>query len=134
MTDNIKRVRDFTFGYVKTSAHERELPKQNATNDSLLSKILSCAPSIRITYLDRNSSFEELLINDNSISIHQQNLQLLVTEIYRTRMNLNPSFTKQIFVEREIHYGLKVTNNIYARQPKTTAYGLDIISVPGQNL
>ena len=60
--------------------------------------------ALRIAYQDRPSSFEELLIKDNSVSIHQRNLQMLVTEIYRTRMNLNPPFMKEIFLEREILY------------------------------
>ena len=59
--------------------------------------------ALRIAYQDFTSSCAELLINDNSVSIRQRNLQLLVTEIYRTKMNINPSFTKEIFLEREIH-------------------------------
>ena len=90
--------------------------------------------ALRIAYQDRTSTFEELLITDNSVSIHQRNLQLLVTEIYRTRMNLSPPFMKEIFVEREIQYNLRVTNNIYARKPRTTAYGLENVSFLGQNL
>ena len=35
--------------------------------------------ALRIAYQDFTSSFAELLINDNSVSIHQRNLQLLVT-------------------------------------------------------
>ena len=89
--------------------------------------------ALRIAYQDRTSSFEELLITDNSVSIHQQNLQLLVTEIYRTRINLNPPFMKEIFVEREVHYNLRVMYNIYARKPRTTAYGLENVSLLGQN-
>ena len=57
--------------------------------------------ALRIAYQDRTSSFEELLITDNSVSIHQRNLQLLVTEIYRTGINLNPPFMKEISLERE---------------------------------
>ena len=90
--------------------------------------------ALRIAYHDRTSSFEELLITDHSVSIHQRNLQLLVTEIYRTRMNLNPCFMKEIFAEREILYNFRVTSNIYARRPRTTAYGLETVSFLGQNL
>ena len=90
--------------------------------------------ALRIAYQDRTSAFEELLIIDNSVSIHQRNLQLLVTEIYRTRMNLNPPFFKEILVEREVHYNLRVTNNIYAHKPRTTVYGLENVSFLGQNL
>ena len=90
--------------------------------------------ALRIAYHDRTSSLDELLITDHSVSIHQRNLQLLVTEIYRTRMNLNPCFMEEIFAEREIHYNLRVTSNIYARRPRTTAYGLETVSFLGQNL
>ena len=90
--------------------------------------------ALRIAYQDFTSSVAELLINDNSVSIHQRNLQLLVTEIYRTKMNINPSFMKEILVEREIHYNLRVMNSVYARQPRTTAYGLETLSFLGQNL
>ena len=90
--------------------------------------------ALRIAYHDRTSSFEELLITDRSVSIHQRNLQLLVTEIYRTRMNLNPCFMKKIFAEREIHYNIRVTSNTYARRPRTTAFGLETLSFQGQNL
>ena len=56
---------------------------------------------LRIAYQGRTSSFEELSFADNSVSINQRYLQLLVTEIYRNRMNLNPPFMKEIFVERD---------------------------------
>ena len=68
------------------------------------------------------------------LSLSQRILQLLVTEIYRTRMNLNPPFMKEVFVEREIHYNLRVTNSIYAHRPRTAAYGLENVSFLGQNL
>ena len=58
--------------------------------------------ALRIAYHDRTSGFDELFITDHSVSIDQRNLQLLVTEIYRTRMNLNPCFMKEIFAEREM--------------------------------
>ena len=90
--------------------------------------------ALRIAYQDRTSGFEELLITDNSVSIHQRSLQLLVTEIYRARINLNPPFMKEIFLEREIHYNLRVANNLYANKPRTTAYGLENVSFLGQKL
>ena len=38
---------------------------------------------------------------------------------------------EEIFVEREIHYNLQITNSIYARKTRTTAYGLENISFLG---
>ena len=100
--------------------------------DSKINRIHERA--LRIAYQDFTSSFAELLINDNSVSIHQLNLQLLATEIYRTKMNINPSFMKEIFLEREVHYNLRVVNSVYARKPRTTTYGLETVSFLGQNL
>ena len=90
--------------------------------------------ALRIAYPDRTSSFDELLITDHSVSIHQRNLQFLVTEIYLTRMNLNPCFMKEFFAESDIHYKLRVASNIYAQRPTTTAYGLETVSFLGRNL
>ena len=90
--------------------------------------------ALTIAYQDLTSRFAELLINDNSGSIDHRNLQFLVTEIYRTNMNVNPSFMKEIFVEREVHYKLRVMNSVYARKRRTTAYGLEAIGFLGQNL
>ena len=90
--------------------------------------------TLRIAYEDFSSNFAELLISDNSISIHQRNLQLLVKEIYRTKINPNPSFMKEIFVEREINYNVIVMNSVYPRKPRITTYELKNIRFLLQNL
>ena len=58
--------------------------------------------ALRIAYKDNVSTFENLLEMDNSVTVHQRNLQLLMVEIYKKNYNLNPSFMKQIFEEKEI--------------------------------
>ena len=37
--------------------------------------------ALRIIHKDSMSNFEELLIKSNSVSVHQMNLQLFITEI-----------------------------------------------------
>ena len=69
---------------------------RNSTNK--INKIHEKA--LGITYKDNFSSFESLLIMDNSVTVHQRNLPLLMIEIYKTRHDLNPSFMKQIFQKR----------------------------------
>ena len=54
--------------------------------------------ALRIIHKDSTSNFESLLIKNNSVSIHQRNLQLLLIEIYKTVNNLNPSFMAEVFV------------------------------------
>ena len=38
---------------------------------------------LRITYCEKQSSFEELLEKDSSASINERNIQILATEIYK---------------------------------------------------
>ena len=38
--------------------------------------------SLRLAYDDYESSFQTLLEKDNSTSVHDKNLQLILTEIY----------------------------------------------------
>ena len=64
--------------------------------------------NLRIVYRDPESSFDELLglAIDNSVSILQRTLQLLIIEIFKTKKKLNPSFVEDIFVEKTYTYNL----------------------------
>ena len=53
------------------------------------------------------SDFDAMLLRDNAVPIHIRNLQLLMTEIYKAKWELNPSFMKEIFVEKHSPYGLR---------------------------
>ena len=68
--------------------------------------------ALRITYKDMTSDFDTMLLRDNAVPIHIRNLQLLVTEIYKTKWELNPSFMKEIFVEKHSPYGLRSCDNL----------------------
>ena len=50
-----------------------------------------------VVYKDYNSSFDELLEKDNSLKIHDRNLQKLVTEIFKVKMNIGPEIMKEVF-------------------------------------
>ena len=75
-----------------------------------------------------------MLLRDNSVTIHIRNLQLLMTEIYQTKWELNPTFMKEIFVEKHSTYGLRSCHNLLLPQARTTCYGLEMISFLGSRL
>ena len=52
---------------------------------------------MRIAFKDASSKFEDLLKKAASVTIHQRNLQLLATEIYKTKYYLNPKFMGEIW-------------------------------------
>ena len=41
--------------------------------------------ALRVIYKDYNATFSELLSKDKSVTIHQRNLQVLATEISKTK-------------------------------------------------
>ena len=53
--------------------------------------------SLRIVYNDYNSTFEELLMKDNSVSIHHRNLQVFATLLYKIINNQSPELLTNIF-------------------------------------
>ena len=53
--------------------------------------------ALRIIYQDEISSFEELLRKDGSVTIHNRNLQFLVTELYKVTKGIGPLLLAEIF-------------------------------------
>ena len=93
------------------------------TTNSRINKIYERA--LRNVYRDTESSFDELRTNDNSVSVHQRNLQLLMIEIYKTKNSLNPSFMEDIFVERpNITYDLRNKDGLLVPRANTTGIEL----------
>ena len=80
-----------------------------------------------MAYNDFESSFENILSQENGVRIHQKNLQLLAIEIYKTVNNLNPVFMKEIFQLNELANNLR-NQSFIQKKPNTVTYGLDTIS------
>jgi hypothetical protein len=53
--------------------------------------------TLQLVYLDYTSSFEELLMKDNCITIHQRNIQLVATEMFKAYKGLEPELMMEIF-------------------------------------
>ena len=88
--------------------------------------------ALRLVYNDQTSSFEELLKEDKSCTIHQRNIQTLALEIYKTKNNLNPKFMKDIFVEkRDIGYELRGNSELEAMNIRTVHRGEDTLRYLG---
>ena len=52
---------------------------------------------LRIVYSDNQSTFEELLEKDNTVSAHQRNLKFLATELYKVLSGLSWDLMKDLF-------------------------------------
>ena len=80
--------------------------------------------ALRIAYCDYVSDFEGLLAKDDSITIHERNIQTLATEVYNTTNNLNPPFMKEIFNLRVSNYSAR-RQYLQTTLPRTVTYGLE---------
>ena len=90
--------------------------------------------TLRIAFKDTSSDFEELLIKAASVTIHERNLQLLTTEIYKTKYDLNPKFMGEIFVEKSISCSLRCNDHLSVPIPRTNAYGIEASRYTGHTL
>ena len=50
--------------------------------------------ALRLVYNDKSSSFRELLERDNSVTIHERNIQVLLTEIFKVKSRVAPEIMK----------------------------------------
>ena len=67
--------------------------------------------ALRVVYKDYNSSFDELLEKGNSYKIHDRNLQNLVAEIFKVKMNLGTEIKKEVFEIVQVLTPLKMNLN-----------------------
>ena len=85
--------------------------------------------ALRIVYCDLKSSFEGLLMKDNSFSIHERKLQSLAIEIYKFLNGLSPSFLNKIFHKNISNsYDLRNHKELHSRNPKAVRYGTKTVS------
>ena len=85
--------------------------------------------ALRLVYKDKtNLSLDDLLKKDKSVSIHQRNLQILATEIYKTRNDLGSEIMKDIFHSVQKPYNLKNDSTLQSRRNRTVYFGTESIS------
>ena len=63
--------------------------------------------AFRIVHDDHNSSYSELLKTKNQRTIHQQNINVLMKEIYKFENDLSPPLFDDMFQVRKINYDLR---------------------------
>ena len=59
-------------------------------------------------------SYENLLLESSSVSVHQRHLRFLVTEIYKSTTQINPEFMWPYFTYSNISYILRKRSILFA--------------------
>ena len=90
--------------------------------------------ALRLVY-QNNLSFSELLDLDNSVTVHQKTLQVLVTEIYKVKHGITLEIMKNIFEQQNPSYNLRSACNQFRRENiKTVHYGLQSVRYLGPKI
>ena len=84
--------------------------------------------ALRVVYRDYNATFSELLSKDKSVTIHQRNLQLLATEIFKTKNELNRKIMEEIFTFKNVDYNLRNNTSLKIGNFKTVYYGTESLT------
>ena len=85
--------------------------------------------ALRLVYKNETFlSFDDLLKRDRSVSIHQKNLQILATEIYKTKNDLGPKIMKDTFHFIQKPYNLRNDPELQRRKNRTVYFGTENIS------
>jgi hypothetical protein len=79
-------------------------------------------------------SHEKLLEISGCVKIHTRNLQLLMTEIYRTSRKLNPPFMWKLLEQKSIDYDLRVKQLLTLPTTKTKTHGIRSFTYRGSIL
>ena len=80
--------------------------------------------TLRVVYKDHSSSFDELLEQDNSCKIHDRNLQKVVAEILKSKMNLTPELMKEVFEIVDCLHARRNELKLKSRKICPVSYGI----------
>ena len=85
--------------------------------------------ALRIVCKDSGNDFVNNV--NSSVTTHERNLLLLMIEIFKTKNDLNPTFLKDIFAERDGYYSLRNLNHLRLPKVRTIIYGTENIQYRG---
>ena len=89
--------------------------------------------SLRIVFNDNSSTFRELLDKDNSVTIHERNIQTLAIELYKVINGFSPEIMCNIFpIKENIKYHSK--NKFRTRNVRTVKYGTETLAHLGPKI
>jgi hypothetical protein len=85
--------------------------------------------ALRAIYGDScfNLNLDELLLIDSSSSIHVRNLRALLTEIFKSLNQQNPSFMWSLFIKKESPYDLRRSYLLKLPAVLTTKFGTKLL-------
>ena len=78
-----------------------------------------------------NKNYDELLRDNNEVSIHRNHLRALTCEVFKSLNNLNPEFMWSPFVFKNITYNIRKGPFLRLHAAKSTSYGINSVLFRG---
>ncbi len=101
----------------------------NRTLNNKINKLHERA--LRIVYENNDLTFLELLEKDNSVTIHQRNLQKLAVQMYKVRHNISPLPIQELFIKHDNTHDLRSEGCWVMPNARTVNYGTETIRYRG---
>ena len=79
------------------------------------------------TVYNSSESYEKLLLRSNEVSIHQKQLLILTTEVFKSLADMNPDLMKSYFTIKEIPCCLQYENILKIPSARSTCCGTNSI-------
>ena len=85
--------------------------------------------SLRVIYEMKDADFEDLLIKDNSWTIHENNIHTLLIEIYKFLNHISPAIMQEFFYLKVTLYSLRKNNphSFYYKNEQNWTLGLPFL-------
>ena len=128
MFKNKQEVKAFIESQVKYCPLVWKFHRRQINNDKI-NKLFK--RSLRIVYNETVTSFQNLLIQDKSFTIHHQNIELLAIETYKAVHNLPGGNLSEFFVRNNHNYNLRSESELLPPNVNTVFKGQNSISYFG---
>ena len=86
--------------------------------------------TLKVIY-ESNDTYENLLLQSNTVSVHQRHLRFLMIEIYKSILQLNPQFMWSFFTHKDIPYNLRKIPILGLPKTHSFYYGMNTIHFRG---
>ena len=90
--------------------------------------------ALKITYGDKDLTYQELLEMDNSVSVHHRNLQILATEMFKVYKEISPEILNEVFERNSSACNLRNKSFFRSRSVNSVYHGTESLSFLGPKI
>ena len=90
--------------------------------------------ALRSVFRDYKSTFQQLLKQNKSVSIHQRNLQILATKIFKTKNVFKPIIMEDVFKFKNLTYNFRNAETLNRSNVNSVKYGTETITSLGAKI